>query len=85
MDWAHHPQQVVINDNTLKARLHTGPGGTYLWIVNPNRAEKAVSVTLSSGAYKSVRRLWGEGAATLDGRTLTVRLDERDAAVLLLE
>ena len=85
LDWAHRPQQVAINDNTLKARLHTGPGGTYLWIVNPNRAEKAVSVTLSTGGFKAVRRLWGEGAAALDGRTLTVRLEDRDAAVLLLE
>ena len=42
-------------------------------------------MTLSTGGFKAVRRLWGEGAAALDGRTLTVRLEDRDAAVLLLE
>ncbi len=85
LDWAKRPQQVSISDNTLKARLHQGPGGTYLWVVNPNRAEKTVTITLEAGTWKNVRRLWGEGAATLEKRTVKVRLDERDAAVLRLD
>jgi len=85
LDWAKRPQQVVISDNTLKARLHKGPGGTYLWVVNPLRVEKSVTVTLSEGSWKTVRRLWGEGAATVANGTVKVRLDERDAALLLLQ
>jgi hypothetical protein len=53
--------------------------------VNPNRMEKSVTVTLSEGSWKTVRRLWGEGAATVENRTLKVQLDERDAALLLLQ
>ena len=49
-------------------------------MVNPNRAEKTVSVTLSQGQWKNVRRVWGEGAVSIEGRTVNVRLDERDAA-----
>lgn len=85
LDWAKHPQHVATSDNSLKARLHTGLGGTYLWVINPNRAEKTVSVTLSQGQWKSVRRVWGEGAVGIEGRTVKVRVDERDAAVLRLE
>jgi beta-galactosidase len=85
LEWAKRPQQAIVSDDTLKARLHEGPGGTYLWVINPNRVEKTVSVTLSKGSWKAARRLWGEGASGVQGRTVKVRLDERDAAVLRLE
>ena len=85
LDWANRGQQVTIDDNSLKARLHAGPGGRYLWVINPNRVEKTVSVRIAGPPAARVRRLWGEGAASIEGGTVTVRLEERDAAVLLLE
>ena len=85
LGWAGHRQRVTISDNSLKARLHEGPGGSYLWVINPNRVEKTVSIRVTGSPYGGVHRLWGEGAVSLNGNSVMVRVDERDAAVLRLE
>ncbi len=85
LTWANRRQQVTVTDASLTARLHTGEGGTYLWVVNPTRSDKTVSVTLERGRWRAARRLWGEGLATVKGNAVEVRVQERDAAVLLLE
>ena len=37
LDWAGVKQQVKVSVPDVKARLHTGAGGNYLWVVNPTR------------------------------------------------
>ncbi len=84
LTWANRKPQLVVSDNSVKARLHTGAGGANLWVVNPDRASKDVVVTLTDGKWKSARSLWGAAAAA-DGHAVKVHLDDRDAAVLHLE
>ena len=62
LTWANRKPQLVVSDNSVKARLHTGAGGANLWIVNPDRTSKDVVVTLAEGKWKNARTLWG-GAA----------------------
>jgi beta-galactosidase len=85
LTWANRKPQLVVSDNTVKARLHAGAGGSNLWIVNPTRVNKDIVVTLANGSLKNVRRVWGAGPATANGSAVAVHLDERDAAVLHLE
>jgi len=82
--WAKRSQQVSISDASVMARLHTGAGGTYLWVLNPARTAKTVSVTLQTGPWRKARRLWGEGESSVKGHAIEVRVEERDGAVLLL-
>jgi beta-galactosidase len=83
--WAGVRQQVQSSDPAIKARLHQGAGGTYLWVVNPTRTPKTVSLTLPA-PYRRATDLWQEaGHASLTGATLTVSVEDRNAAVLRLE
>ena len=79
-------QQVTIDDTSVQARLHAGAGGNYLWITNPTRSSKSVTVKLapSAGSFKSGEDIWGKQAVTLDGGKVTVTVPERDALVLAL-
>ena len=85
LDWAGRAQQATVSDLTIQARLHAGAGGTYLWVLNPNRAEKTLTVTLQQGPWKSATRLWGAGGPKLDGNSVTITIADRDAAVIRLE
>ncbi len=82
--WAGVRPQVQSSDPEVKARLHQGPGGTYLWVVNPTRTARTVTLTLpfaSAGAAE----LWQEsGHPTAAGQTVTTAVGDRDAAVLRL-
>ena len=44
--WAGVPQQAKSSDPEVKARLHQGAGGTYLWVVNPTRTARTVKISL---------------------------------------
>jgi beta-galactosidase len=79
-------QQVVIDDPTVQARLHDGPGGTHLWVTNPTREAKKVNVTLVAGAgeFKSAEDLWGRVAITVSGQRFTMSVPARDAVVATL-
>ncbi len=83
--WAGVKQQVVSSDPEIKARLHRGPGGTYLWVVNPTRQPKTVNLTLPA-AFRRATDLWQETAhATVAGAVVTATVGDRDAAVIRLE
>ena len=87
LTWAGVRQQVQSSDPEVQARLHKGPGGTYLWVLNPTRTAKTVKVTLPS-AFQKATELWQErmvAAAVLSGNTLTATVDIRDGAVIWLE
>jgi beta-galactosidase len=82
--WAGLKPQLASSDADVKARLHRGAGGTYLWIVNPTRVTKTVTISLPS-AFQTATELWPEAnRPTLAGDTLTTTLEDRNAAVLRL-
>lgn len=72
---------VVIDDTTLQARLHEGAGGKILWVTNPTRAAKKVTVRLAAGDFSSAEDLWGGVAITHNGREFTMNVPARDAVV----
>lgn len=79
------PQLQTDNPKT-QARLHTGAGGTYLWVTNPSRTPATVTVSLQSGtSFRKATDLWGDREIALQGRKLTLALPPRDGAVVKLE
>ncbi len=86
LPWAGVKQRLTINDPTLQARLHTGPGGTYLWVVNPGRAPRTATVTLATN-FKTATELWQSGVAApkLLNNQLQLTIQDRNAAVIRLE
>jgi beta-galactosidase len=83
--WAGGTQHVVSSDPRIKARLHTGDGGVYLWVANPVRAPLPVRLQISEkwGPFTTARTLWG-AEATVSGRTVKLVAGARDVAVIAL-
>jgi beta-galactosidase len=77
-------QQVTIDDTAVQARLHQGPGGSHLWVTNPTRTEKQVTVTLAAGDFQSAIDVWGDARITQAGRQFSVKVPARDAVVATL-
>jgi len=85
LPWAGIRQQVQSSDATVKARLHKGAGGTYVWVINPTRTAKDVKISLPSPFQRAVE-LWQEsGRPVMSGNTLAVSVGDRNAAVIRLE
>jgi beta-galactosidase len=83
--WAGVQRQVQSSDPEVKARLHKGPGGTYLWVVNPTRTARAVEISLPAAFQRAVD-LWRESShPTVSGNTVDVTVEDRNAAVIRLE
>ena len=83
--WAGVQPQVQSSDPEVKARLHRGAGGTYLWVVNPTRTARNVKISLPSTFLRAVE-LWQESSRpTISGNTLAVTVGDRNAAVIRLE
>lgn len=76
---------VVCSDRRVKARLHAGEGGVYLWVANPTRQPVAVQLTLGDGwgPFSAARTLWG-AAATCAARCVELTAPPRDVTVLHL-
>jgi beta-galactosidase len=87
LQWAGIARQVSSSDAGVRARLHTGTGGTYLWVVNPTRAARAATITLApgAGAFRSARDLWQERKHVVKENRVEVSLDDRNVAVIRLE
>jgi beta-galactosidase len=85
LPWAGIRQQVQSSDPAVKARLHRGAGGTYIWVVNPTRTSRNVKITLPSPYQRGVD-LWQESSRpTISGNTLAVTVEDRNVAVIRLE
>jgi beta-galactosidase len=83
--WAGIRQQVQSSDTAVKARLHKGAGGTYVWVVNPTRMVRSVKISLPSPFQRAVE-LWQESShPVVSGNTLAVTVDDRNVAVIRLE
>lgn len=85
--WANAEQQVRSSDPEMKARLHAGPGGTYLWVINPARAPRRAKISLSSkfGPFETAEDLWVGQPVAVKGREVEVTVPDRDAAVIRLK
>lgn len=83
--WGGQAQHVTSSAAAVKARLHAGEGGVYLWVANPTRQPCAVQVTLGEawGPYTAAQTRWG-AAATVSGRCLELTAPARDVTVLEL-
>lgn len=82
-----HVEPTLRTDNAaVQARLHTGAGGTYLWVVNPSRSPQTVTVQVSGGAspFESAKDIWDALQVTIRARQVTVTVPARDAAVIAL-
>ena len=83
LEWAGLQQQVRVNVAEVKARLHMGAGGTNLWVVNPTREARDVTVTLPR-AVENGQDLWIGAPVIVHGKELQVHISGRDAAVIRL-
>ncbi len=85
LDWAGRGQHVVCSDPRVKARLHAGKGGTYLWVANPTRQSLPVRLELSDswGSFTACRTLWG-AQAVCKGVTVELTAPARDMTILEL-
>ena len=70
----------------VQARLHSGAGGEYLWVVNPSRNAAEVTVTLggTEPAFDAAEDIWGGGRIVVTGRNISTTVPPRDAAVIAL-
>jgi beta-galactosidase len=86
MRFAAKGQHVTSSDGRVKARLHDGAGGIYLWVANPERRSLPVRLELSStwGPFSTAQSLWGT-EASVDGQAVSLIASPRDVAVLCLE
>ncbi len=87
LDWGDVTQGVKSDDPEVKARLHEGSGGKYLWVVNPTRTAREVTIQITSGnvGLKASKDQWGGKPVTLDGNKVRITVGDRDAAVISLQ
>lgn len=79
------PQHVTSTDERIKARLHAGSGGLYLWVANPTRQDIPVELCVREcvGDFSHTRTAWG-ATATTEARTVRLIAPARDVNVLEL-
>jgi beta-galactosidase len=84
--FAGKEQHARSSEPRVKARLHAGDGGAYLWVANPARKALPVRIELGKawGPYKRGRSLRGP-EARVEGRVVTLTAGARDVAVIGLE
>jgi beta-galactosidase len=84
LNWAGVQPRLQSSDPQVKARLHEGAGGTYLYVVNPTPTRKTATISLPM-AFQRAEELWQEsGAPSVNGKTVTVEVEDRNAAVIRL-
>jgi beta-galactosidase len=85
--WGNIVQGVRSSDSEVKARLHDGPGGKYLWVLNPTRTSREVTIWLNphTKSVSSGKDIWGGKKITCNGNAIKVTVEDRDAAVIQLE
>jgi beta-galactosidase len=86
LEWANVVPRVQTSDPDLVARLHEGPGEKYLWVVNPTRTDRVVTVRLTDrdAGFRTGEDVWQGRQVTVIGTTIKVNVGARDAAVIRL-
>lgn len=84
--FADKTQHVLSSNPKIKARIHSGSGGIYLWVANPSRQDQPVRLNLADtwGEFSSSHSLWGN-KASVSGQVITLIAGARDVTVLRLE
>ncbi|WP_108460203.1 beta-galactosidase [Devosia naphthalenivorans] len=77
--WTGKTQHVAVSNHVLQARLHDGPQGKVLWLINPTREAQETIVTLATGAFNAGHCYWGEAAGSSAGK---FTVPARDVLVL---
>jgi beta-galactosidase len=87
LQWAKVEPALRNNAPGTQARLHTGSGGTYLYLVNPGRQARELQVNMSAayGPFSAADDVWGGAKVTVQGRSVTADVGDRDAAVVRLK
>ena len=87
LEWAKVQPALQNGAQGTEARLHTGAGGTYLYLVNPEREPRQMRVTLGTayGPFETGEDVWGARKITVQGRSVTAEVGDRDAAVVRLK
>lgn len=85
LGYGDQSQHVTCSDRRVKARIHAGEGGLYLWIANPTRQPIPVTVGVnpSWGSVSDACTRWGAPAQIVDGAVELVA-PARDVTVLKL-
>ena len=86
MRFASKEQRVRCSEQRIKARLHQGEDGIYLWVANPVRRDLPVRLELAEewGPFSRGRSLWG-AEATVRGCVVELMAGGRDVSVIALE
>ena len=86
LDWANAEPRLRNSAPGTQSRLHTGPGGTYLYLVNPGPSPREIAVTLgaSDGPFQTGDDLWGGQKVSVTGRTVRATAGDRDVVVIRL-
>ncbi len=77
-------QRLQVSDNSVQARLHEGSEGTFLWVVNPTRGSKSITVKLAGGNWRTGKDVWANITPEVNGGEVRVTIPERDGAVIRL-
>jgi beta-galactosidase len=83
LEWASTGQQIRVSDPLVQARMHNGAGGAVLYVVNPTREDRPVTVEVSQDVQSAVG-VWQPRPVKVEGRRLKLTVEERNAAVLRL-
>lgn len=78
--------QTQSDNAAVQSRLHTGPGGNYLWLTNPARSAATITVSIGERGpqFQSATDVWANRQLSVSGRRITVTLPPRDGAVIVL-
>jgi len=90
LPWAGRKPLMTVSETGVQARLHSGAGGDYLWVVNPGREPRKVSITLDGtrmAAVKSASEVWQPGteAVKASGLRVDLTVGDRNVAVVKLQ
>ena len=75
------------DNSAVQARLHSGSGGTYLWVTNPTRSRAKVSVSFSqkAPAFAKAVDVWSGTSIGTEGKKIVVDIPGRDGVVIALQ
>lgn len=87
LEWAGGKQLARVSDREIQARIHKGPDGTYLWVLNSTRRERPVKISLhdSVGKFNSGSDVWEKKPIKVNAQTVEVSLGARNGAVIRLQ
>ena len=86
LEWGNVIPRVQCSDRDIVARLHEGPRGKYLWVINPTRSDRDVTVRLTDrdGGFRAGEDVWQGTPVAVNADTIQVKVGQRDAAVIRL-